>query len=332
MKYRIPDVLVWGTVFFLWKEYYRLVDPPQLVWIFTAITTFFAAISFYFTYYFLVPFFLNRKNLLSFIISVLLTVIILASIRSSSIYISFSNIFPDKSKYFDLFKSITASSFHISYAITFATLIRFFIDRYETQKKLDLITKENLRTELNYLKAQVNPHFLFNIYNSIYFLIEENPRLASEALLKLSGIMQYQLYDCRNDTVPFGKEVENIQAYVELETMRVDEVVKVGFSSKIDNPGQPIAPFILLTFIENSFKHVSKEAGRENRIDIFICQRDSSLKMKIENTISEVSAESSQGIGLANVKRRLELLYPGRYKLDIDKNEKFYTTSLKLTL
>jgi two-component system, LytTR family, sensor kinase len=330
-RYRILDLLVWATVFFLWKEYYRLVDPPQMIWIFAAITTSFAAFAFYLTYYILVPGLLNKKGVFWFVVSVCVVVSILAGIRSGTIYTAFNIVLPG-SKYWNFFRSITASSFHIGYAITLATLIRLFIHRYETQKKLDIIIKENLQTELNYLKAQINPHFLFNIYNSIYFLIEENPRLASTALLKLSGIMQYQLYDCNKEMVELEKEIENIKNYVELETMRVEETVNVHFTNQVVNSGKLIAPFILLTLIENAFKHVSKEGNSPNSVSILLSHTDNWMEMKIKNTMNGGDLENVNGIGLVNVKRRLELMYPGKHELRIYKQDGFYSTILKLQL
>jgi LytS/YehU family sensor histidine kinase len=302
-----------------------------MVWIFATITTVFSAVAFYFTYYIFAPVLL-RKGWVKFIILVLLCGAILVALRSSMIYLSFRAMLPDYEKYWGLFRSITASSFHIVYAITFATLTRFVMDRYETRKRMDAITRENLRTELNYLKAQVNPHFLFNIYNTIYFLIEENPSLASSALLKLSGIMQYQLYDCRMETVPLGREIDNIKSYVDLETMRVEETVDVCFNAKLDNPALEISPFILLAFIENAFKHVSREVDRKNAVDIFLSQQENSLEVQIVNTVNNMPVDRANGIGLVNVKRRLELLYPHRYELNINKDAGLYSILLKLTL
>ena len=123
-----------------------------------------------------------------------------------------------------------------------------FIDRYETQNKLDDIAKNNLRSELNYLKGQVNPHFLFNIHNSIYFLMEENASKAGEVLLRLSDIMKYQLYECNQETVSLSREVNNITNYVELAKLPIQEAVEVQFTASVKNNGimPESAPFMLL--------------------------------------------------------------------------------------
>jgi two-component system LytT family sensor kinase len=144
--------------------------------------------------------------------------------------------------------------------------------------------------------------------------------------------MQYQLYDCSKEKVTLEKEIENIKSYVELETMRIEETVNVDFTNQVVNDGQLIAPFILLTLIENAFKHVSKEANHQNRVSILLSHIGSCMEIKIENTMNGLNIENVNGIGLVNVKRRLELLYPGKHELNMLKQDGFYTTILKLQL
>jgi len=330
-KYRVLDVLIWSAIFFLWREYYFVVDPPRLSWVFATISTTFAGVTFYFTYLYLVPVIWNRKGVKWFIISVIITLIILAPVRTGIIYVVFETTFPGYS-YWRFFNSITASSFHVGYAITIATLVRLLIDKYEIQKKVDAITKDNLQTELNYLKSQVNPHFLFNIHNSIYFLIEQNPKRAAEVLMKLSEIMKFQLYDCNKETIALSHEIDNIRNYIELEKMRVEEAVHVEFQSNIIQNGQQIAPFMLLPLIENTFKHVSQDGNKENQIEIRLSQDGSFVHLHTTNTMDPSRNENSTGLGLRNIKRRLELLYPARYELNTNITGDMYETSLKLKL
>jgi two-component system LytT family sensor kinase len=331
LKYRVLDVLIWASIFFLWREYYKVVDPPPMSWIFACISTSFAGVAFYFTYLYLVPFIWNKKNIKWFLVAVLITLAILAPLRSASIYVAFETRLPGFN-YWRFFNSITASTFHIGYAITIAALVRLFVDRYEIQKKMDAISKDNLQTELNYLKSQVNPHFLFNIHNSIYFLIEENPKRAAEVLLKLSGIVKFQLYDCNKETIPLRSEIDNIRNYIELEKMRIEEAVHVEFQTDVTGKNHQIAPFMLLPIIENAFKHVSQSSGRRNEIKISISQQDEWLHLQTVNTIENAMAEMQKGLGIKNAMRRLALLYPGNHELHSTLIDGNYVASLKLKL
>ena len=330
-RYKVHHILVWVSAFFLWREYYRVVDPPQMTWVFAGICTAFAATTFYLTYLFLTPILLYKRNVKKFLAGVFLLLIVLACLRSASIYIAFKIILPDV-MYWRLFNSITASTFHIGYAITIAILARLFIERYETQNKLDDIAKNNLRSELNYLKSQVNPHFLFNIHNSIYFLMEENSSKAGEVLLRLSDIMKYQLYECNQETVSLNREVNNITNYVELEKMRIEEAVKVEFTSSIKNNGLQIAPFMLLPIIENTFKHVSQDGDRKNEIKISISLNGEWISLNTENTIGPLDIQHENGLGLKNTRRRLELLYPGNHEMLTHIVDGKYEAKLKLKL
>lgn len=156
IRYRMLDILVWGLVFLLWRGYYLLTDPPQLAWIFASITTLFAAFTFYCTYYFWVPLCLSGR-LWKFWLAMCCTLLVLVCLRSTLVYFSFRLVLPEYLKGWGLFRSITASSFHIIYAVTLATLIRFVLERYEAQQKLDAVLQENLRTELKDLDQKPQP-------------------------------------------------------------------------------------------------------------------------------------------------------------------------------
>lgn len=197
---------------------------------------------------------------------------------------------------------------------------------------MDAIARDNLQTELNYLKSQVNPHFLFNIHNSIYFLIEESPGRAAEVLLKLSGIMKYQLYDCNKEVIPLSNEIDNIRNYIELEKMRIEEAVHVVFQTSVVNNGQQLAPFLLMPIIENTFKHVSQDMNKKNEIHISLSQHNEWIHLETRNTVDTTRIENAKGLGLKNIKRRLELLYPGNYELQMGASDGIYETRLKLKL
>lgn len=184
----------------------------------------------------------------------------------------------------------------------------------------------NYRTELDSLKAQINPHFLFNTLNNIYShsLLEKDQ--VPDMLLKLSDLMHYILYECREEKVPLSKDIKFISNYIDLEKVRVDESFKININIQdVENRFQ-IAPLLFITFLENAFKHgVNIEKGNPFiNVDLKIVD-DTVLDFFVENSSSEGNYDSdSQGIGLENVKKRLELIYPDKHQLDIsNKNGKF---------
>jgi len=190
---------------------------------------------------------------------------------------------------------------------------------------------EQSKAALSYLKHQVNPHFLLNTHNNIYFLIEQNPALASNTLLKLSDIMRYMLYECEAETVSLHKEFKHLENYIELERIRMDNV-QVTYHLQYPEEDVEIAPLLLIAFVENAFKHVSRHKDKENSITIEAkMDGGGRLHFSVYNTRA-TKAEHQDGIGLKNVKQRLNLLYNKRYQLHLEEDEKKYWVKLMIVL
>jgi LytS/YehU family sensor histidine kinase len=198
------------------------------------------------------------------------------------------------------------------------------------------LEKEKLDAELKLLKSQINPHFLFNTLNNLYALTLNQSSRAPEMVYKLSQLMNYMMYDGNQTEVPLEKEIRYIENYIALEKIRYDNHVDVALSVYDNVEGVMIAPLLLLPFVENSFKH-----GLSNRISggwvrIEILLQGSTLVMKVENSKSlhekEKSIKPVSGIGLQNVKKRLELIYPERYNLQIIDEEETFLVVLKIQL
>lgn len=183
-----------------------------------------------------------------------------------------------------------------------------------------MLEKEKLETELNFLKYQFNPHFLFNSINSIFFLIHKNPDMASASLAKFSELLRHQLYECNDHQIPLSKEITYLENFIELEKLRQSDSLEVVFEAQERFEGEPgIAPFILMTFMENAFKHVSRHQGAPNWIRGDLQLDRMELRFNLSNSVSEegnTEVVHYGGIGLKNVRRRLDLIYPGKYKLD----------------
>ncbi len=215
-------------------------------------------------------------------------------------------------------------------AMSLAIEIRYRLRNAEQRALQAEADKAN--AELSFLKAQINPHFLFNTLNNIYSLASTKSESTAESILKLSNIMRYVTDDVREEYVPLENEIAFISDYIDLQRLRLGDKMNVNFlvSGKID--GKKIAPLILMTFIENVFKY-----GISNRepsvIDIQLSSTDNAIRLFCQNKVYETRRQTESkgtGIGIANTKQRLEHLYAGRYKLSIDEGNDKYTVNLIL--
>jgi sensor histidine kinase YesM len=194
----------------------------------------------------------------------------------------------------------------------------------EFQKKLT-------EMELQLLKSQLNPHFYFNTLNNLYGLSMIAPKKAPDAILKLSDIMEYVIYDCRSEKVPLHKELKFIKSYVDLERLRYDEQAAIQFHIEGDSDGHMISPLLLIQFIENAFKHGLEENKSDCFLSITIKVQDGWLIYHSLNSVSLHKYETG-GLGHENVKKRLDILYAGQHELLIHSNQEVYEVNLKLHL
>src|SRR4030095_5890391 len=205
---------------------------------------------------------------------------------------------------------------------------------YIRDQKNKLRERERLPLELNFLKAQINPHFLFNALNSIYVLMKEDIRLSEEVLLKFSALLRYQLYDCSNNETTVQKEIEFLKNYISLENVRHGENTKVNLIVPEKTNYSKVAPFILIPFVENAFKHISHYKNKENRININISSEQGRLDFNISNTFEKglepAALHDHHGIGLQNVKSRLELLCSRKHTLKINREDDHFKVGLTL--
>ncbi len=202
------------------------------------------------------------------------------------------------------------------------------------KKQLESRELEQQRTsaELQLLKNQIHPHFLFNSLNSLYALVLKKSEQAPEVVLKLSALMRYQLHDASAELVELQKEIDYLNNYIALERLRYGNRFDLSFSTHGDWKRYCIAPLLLLPFVENAFKH-GVSGANEAWLRIELSVNDEQLVFLVENSLGEkLDADISSGIGLKNVRRRLELLYPDRHKLSIDAGDTFFCVVLKVDL
>jgi hypothetical protein len=216
--------------------------------------------------------------------------------------------------------------FQFIIALIFSALVRI-------RERLRQAEKERVDAELSYLKAQINPHFLFNTLNSIYSeAIRENADNTASAIVKISGLMRFVISEAHHDFVPLQKELEYISDYIDLQKMRLRETALVKFETAGIVPGKRIAPLLLITFIENAFKH-GITPGKPSTINIGIRLTDNTLLLEVSNQLSTFAggAEKSN-IGIENTRNRLRLLYPSSHMLDIREEAGQFIVHLRITL
>jgi LytS/YehU family sensor histidine kinase len=219
--------------------------------------------------------------------------------------------------------------------VTSGAAAKVVMDYLVSEKRLAVISREKAETELRYLRSQINPHFVFNTLNSIYFQIDKSNQEARQTLLQFSGILRYQIYDCIADKIPVEKELAYLKDYVQLQQKRKDENYTVEWISPHQVNGFQIVPLLLMPLVENAFKHISHFQDKPNSICIKTGKKDNMFSFTITNTMEsgQVSNELHYGgIGLKNVRRRLELLYPDKHEFTIQDNNSHYVVNLTLIL
>ena len=215
-----------------------------------------------------------------------------------------------------------------------ATSIKLLKHWYEKEYRNTVLQKEKLNAELQSLKAQLHPHFLFNTLNNIYSITQNSSPVASEMLVKLSDLLRYILYQCDQPLVKLSQEFQLIKDYIALEKIRYTKDLDIDVSLPADANGYCIAPLLLLPLVENCFKHGSSKLIEQPWIKIQAEQKDNYLLLKLINAKPAGGEDGhfESGIGLRNVQKRLDLLYPGRHELKIISEPDVFIVNLKLEL
>ncbi|MES2132010.1 MAG: sensor histidine kinase [Bacteroidota bacterium] len=201
------------------------------------------------------------------------------------------------------------------------------------REQLKRTESEKLTAELSYLKAQINPHFLFNTLNSIYSLAILKSDKTPDAIVKLSGMMRYVLHHNDEKLVPLEKEIDYISNYIELQKMRLSPAIKLSYSCDAETTGKKIAPLMLIPFIENAFKHgVNSEENSDIEIKITSCESYVLLVVTNNCVPTNNNTLNKSGLGIENTKQRLDLIYPENHTLTISQKNNCFTVNLLLTL
>ncbi len=301
------------------------------------------SINFYYVNDIYIPKYLYTKRFGQFLIRIVLQVFVSGTIAYVLTMWSYRGFTFDLGR-----KNSSAGDFILNiYIIPFFMMgvgaaIRIFNDQIKTRLAMETLQKEKAKTELDFLKAQINPHFIFNYLNTIYFQINKENQTARTTLLKFSELLRYQLYECNTEKISIEKEVAYLENYIDLQRLRYSENYKIDFrkapsvasSLAMTSTYFEIPPLIVVPFVENAFKYVSNHADKLNEIEIKLDRDDTFFMCYVRNTtepMREKMPTVNGGIGLQNVKRRLDLLYqPTDFDLKIEDNETDFVVFLKL--
>lgn len=286
---------------------------------------------FYLNYLYLLPQFLDKKRYRNYA-SVLVGAIVIFALGKYGLALIFKNIILVHNGKQTSFWGYTISSVLVNVFFLFlSTALKFAVDWFLNERVQRDLENQRLSAELAFLKSQINPHFLFNSLNSIYSLAYQKSDTTPEAILKLSEIMRYMLYESNDQKVDLAKELQYLQNYIDLQKIRFGSKAFVDFKITGEVGNQKIVPLLLIAFIENAFKHgVANDPSMPIRMLINL--DGTHLHFYIENKKHMNNRDLEGGVGLQNVKRRLELLYPHKYKLDIQDKPDIYTCELSLVL
>ncbi len=336
-RYRLAWHLVfWLVVFFMyWLTFASYMDRYYQEFISNLILLPVRMIGTYTLIYLVLPVLTDKKKFTAFVFFLLLHFFLYGFLLYASMYIA--NPFPNfydfsKLPFFNPNKMVAKSI--TDYAIpAMGAAIVIFKKWYLDELKNKKLAAEKMAAELSFLKAQIHPHFLFNTLNNLYALALIKSDKTPDIVLKLSDLMDYMIYKSNDEFVPLSKELEILNSYVELEKMRYNERLDIVYEVKGDAIAYQIAPLVLLPFVENSFKHGASKDRANPVVHIKIEINPVHLNLKVVNslTVEKKNGNSeNEGIGLANVKRRLELIYPGQFELYIQPGFREFKVDLKI--
>ena len=336
----MAHILVWavfGLAIFYYQPFFSGIDIPYQFWIRQTIVLSLLVIAFYVNSSVLVPKFLLKNHTGYYFVIIIGIVVAIVFIngwadRALNLHQLFEEAFHKRAvqqgfKHHGPPKpggrgnmvdtlTLTIAALVLGISTSMSTIQKWQKDKQEREE----LEKDKVTSELSFLKAQINPHFFFNTLNNIYALTIVDGEIAGKAIHQLSRMMRYLLYDTQSGHTMLSQEIAFVKDYISLMQLRLTDAVQVNIDTPSNLKDLPLAPMIFLPFVENAFKH-GVSATQQSHIDIIIWQKGNKLDLTVKNSImkdNSVSLDTNSGIGLVNTRRRLDLLYPGKYKLDIN--------------
>jgi two-component system LytT family sensor kinase len=229
---------------------------------------------------------------------------------------------------------VIGTTFQLLFVVTIGITYRFFADNLKEKEIIKEAENERLKSELSFLRSQISPHFMFNVLNSVVSLSRRKPEMVEPVVIKLSELMRYMIYETTDAKVPLQKEAIYLESYIDLQKIRFGNDIQINFNVENITSSCSIEPMLLIPFVENAFKH-GVGIVKNPSIDIHLSYLDKKLTFSVKNKANPASKtekkDESSGIGLANVKRRLELLHPDNYELTIKEENDTYFICLEIS-
>lgn len=282
----------------------------------------------YINYFIFLPRLIHKKNLFAYLLEFLPLFAIFITMYVYVKRVQMAN--NEHIGYFYSIKFIVQHSVGTIFIVIFVGMLKFAEDWLELEAKRKEVENEKLMAELTFLKAQINPHFLFNTLNNLYYLAFTNSPNTTEVIAKLSQMMRYMIYDSNHAKVLLSKEIEYIENYISLEKLRLNNQIPITFDIEGNISQTQIVPLILITFLENAFKHGVSNNSTDAYIIVKLSVTKNELIYIVENSKLKSSNHEKSGIGLRNVKRRLDLSYSNKYQLVVEDTESDYKVNLTL--
>ena len=334
IKYKLHHLIIWMLIFGLWYflryEDYALESTAFQV---TSIKVADLALMVYITNYLLIPKLLYKKEyfwfgfffILMIVVSSVLKMNILGRLMNNPTLLNITG---------NLKARIYDNVIPHFFLVLAGAAIKLMVDYTRMQQHMVEMAKEKAEAELNFLKSQINPHFLFNSINSVYFLIDKANGDARGALHKFSDMLRYQLYEMNGSRIAIEKEIQYLQDYIDLQKLRKDDQYHIEFNCPPDVKGFFIEPLLLIPFVENAFKHISHQQDQLNFIRLHLSIHKNEFNFNIENSKELVVKQTlpHSGIGLVNAKRRLALLYPQKHSLTIIDGTDLFHVALSIKI
>lgn len=290
----------------------------------------------YFLLYYILPKLLNTKTGRKKYIA-LLTLALIVTVffyRLIGVYFQGPILYHGIANYGPLFSGARFLQFFmdVGFPAGLAIMVKQFRQQLAAKENEQNLIRDKLETELKYLRNQTNPHFLFNTLNNIYALARKKSDETADVVMKLSMLLRFMLYETKNAQIRISDEIKNLDDYIELEKLRYNERLTISFVREIDYDNEPIAPLLLIPFVENAFKHGASESRFESFINLELTLQDGILEFYIENTKEENGKTTNdENIGLTNVRRQLQLLYP-EHQVSIKCEPTVFKVLLKINL
>ncbi len=316
--------LFWGGFVLLF--YLQNQDATTVEYLYFIGKLFIISLVVYFNIFVLFPRYFNKKKFKQYTVFLIL-IIAIGALSLIFIYRNSKSISP--------FLSFLQYFLNIILFVIITSWFELYRDNIRKQIHIKNLENIQLNTELSMLKSQINPHFLFNSLNNLYGLILQNKnQIAAQNILRLSELMRYVLDSSTHNEVALSEDIRFINNYLSLEKIRLSDSIDIQFETSLDNDDIKIPPLLFIPMIENTFKHGIEHHTKEGFAHFSLSVQGNELFFEAKNSLSNISINKEQvsGTGLINLQRRLEILYPGKHSLSIEKNKKTYRIVLILNL